>query len=167
MAINRAPFNALVDDDGTGTTGTPWNKSAIQSVILDPVDAAIAAAAYLPQWGQWTDVPFNPANFWSDVSAAMVPINRYTVINKTLFWVVQVYNATVPNPLSPYLPFTFPAGLQAYGVVGPLARVFDTVETTGYYFLMSNTVLAAIKTDSTNWTTYPIHVYFSATIPLV
>lgn len=44
-AINRAPFNALVDDDGSGTKGSPWNKSAIQSVILDPVDAALAAAA--------------------------------------------------------------------------------------------------------------------------
>lgn len=41
MAINRAPFNALVDDDGSGTTGTIWNKSQIQYVILDPVDAAI------------------------------------------------------------------------------------------------------------------------------
>jgi hypothetical protein len=44
MAINRAPFNALVDDNGTGTTGSVWNKAAIQGVILDPVDAAIVAA---------------------------------------------------------------------------------------------------------------------------
>ncbi len=43
MAINRGPFNALVDDDGTGTTGTPWNKAQIAGVILDPVDAALAA----------------------------------------------------------------------------------------------------------------------------
>lgn len=40
MAINRGPFNALVDDDGTGLTGSVWNKAAIQAVILDPADAA-------------------------------------------------------------------------------------------------------------------------------
>lgn len=38
MPINRAPFNALVDDDGSGTTGTPWNKSQIAGVLLDPID---------------------------------------------------------------------------------------------------------------------------------
>ena len=41
MAINRVPFNALVDDDGSNTKGTPWNKQAIKDVILDPVDAAL------------------------------------------------------------------------------------------------------------------------------
>jgi hypothetical protein len=42
LPINRAPFTALVDDDGSNTIGTPWNKAAIQGVILDPVDAARA-----------------------------------------------------------------------------------------------------------------------------
>ena len=42
MAINRAPYNALVDDNGTGTTGSVWNKAAIKSVLLDPIDATPA-----------------------------------------------------------------------------------------------------------------------------
>ena len=41
MAINRAPFNLLVDDDGTNTVGTVFGKQDIKDVILDPVDAAI------------------------------------------------------------------------------------------------------------------------------
>jgi hypothetical protein len=41
--INRTPWNALVDDDGTGTVGTPWTKDKIKTVILDPADAAYAA----------------------------------------------------------------------------------------------------------------------------
>ena len=49
MSINRAPFNALVDDAGTGMTGTPWNKQAIKDVILDPVDAALVAPWTLVQ----------------------------------------------------------------------------------------------------------------------
>jgi hypothetical protein len=38
--INRAPFNNLVDDDGSGLTGTVWNKTQIKQVILDPADEA-------------------------------------------------------------------------------------------------------------------------------
>jgi len=45
MAINRAPYDALVDDNGTGLTGTIWNKAAIKNVILDPVDAALVGSA--------------------------------------------------------------------------------------------------------------------------
>lgn len=44
MAIDRTNYNALVDDDGSNTTGSVWNKAAIKNVILDPTDAAIAAA---------------------------------------------------------------------------------------------------------------------------
>jgi hypothetical protein len=55
MAINRAPFNALIDDDGSNTVGSIWNKTAIKDVILDPVDAALVAqgawASYVPPWG--------------------------------------------------------------------------------------------------------------------
>jgi hypothetical protein len=40
MPINRAPWNALVDDDGTNLVGTVWNKDKIKTVILDPADAA-------------------------------------------------------------------------------------------------------------------------------
>jgi hypothetical protein len=45
MAINRAPFNALVDDDGSNTVGSVWNKNAIKTVILDPADVAYASVA--------------------------------------------------------------------------------------------------------------------------
>jgi hypothetical protein len=38
MTINRAPFNALIDDDGSGQVGSVWNKAQIQSVLLDPID---------------------------------------------------------------------------------------------------------------------------------
>jgi len=40
MAINRAWFDALVDDTGTGTTGTVWNKAAIAG-LLDAIDAML------------------------------------------------------------------------------------------------------------------------------
>src|SRR5262245_36172336 len=29
MALNRSWLNSLIDDDGSGQTGTPWNKAAV------------------------------------------------------------------------------------------------------------------------------------------
>jgi hypothetical protein len=43
MAIDRTNFNALVDDDGSNTTGTLWTKNQVKIVLLDPIDAAIIA----------------------------------------------------------------------------------------------------------------------------
>ena len=155
MAITRTP---IVDDDGTGTTGTVIDN-AWKTELYNQIDGLAG--------GVWTDVPFNPANFWSDVTGGMVQTNRYMVMNKTMFWIMQVFNATVPNPLSPYLPFILPGGLQTPGMIGPLARAFDGTETTGYLFTLAPNTLGAIKSNAANWAAYPIHVYFSAVIPLL
>jgi hypothetical protein len=81
MAINRAPFNALVDDDGSNTLGTPWNKAAIAGVILDPVDAALLAPivawtpidaggggiVFQPGTAAWYTRTGNLISFWGQV----------------------------------------------------------------------------------------------------
>jgi hypothetical protein len=41
MGIDRGPWNALVDDDGSNLVGTVWNKDTIKTVILDPIDAGL------------------------------------------------------------------------------------------------------------------------------
>ena len=38
MAIDRGPWNALIDDDGSNLVGTVWNKDKIKTVLLDPID---------------------------------------------------------------------------------------------------------------------------------
>ncbi len=52
--INRGPFNALIDDDGSNTAGTVWNKYVIQTVFLDPIDALPGVSglwtSYVPGW---------------------------------------------------------------------------------------------------------------------
>lgn len=55
MAIDRGPWNALIDDDGSNLVGSIWNKAAIKTVILDPADAAILAAS-VPTYGTWTPI---------------------------------------------------------------------------------------------------------------
>ena len=59
MAINRAPFNALVDDDGSGSIGTIWNKNQINTVLLNPIDRMTQAGFVLPPG---TVNNFAPAN---------------------------------------------------------------------------------------------------------
>jgi hypothetical protein len=49
MSINRAPWNALVDDDGSNTVGSIWNKQAIKNVLLDPIDVALLQAGRVVQ----------------------------------------------------------------------------------------------------------------------
>ena len=39
--LNRTWYDSLVDDDGSGTTGTIWNKAAVDG-LLDSVDASLA-----------------------------------------------------------------------------------------------------------------------------
>jgi hypothetical protein len=41
MAIDRGPWNALVDDDGSNLIGSIWNKTAIKTVLLDPIDGLV------------------------------------------------------------------------------------------------------------------------------
>jgi hypothetical protein len=46
MAIDRAPWNALVDDDGSNLVGSLWNKAAINTVLLTPIDASLRKICY-------------------------------------------------------------------------------------------------------------------------
>ena len=40
MPLDRTWYNTLVDDDGSNTVGTPWNKAAVDA-LMDAVDAAL------------------------------------------------------------------------------------------------------------------------------
>jgi hypothetical protein len=53
MALDRTWYNALVDDDGSNTVGTVWNKAQIKN-LLDSVDAEFLKAAVTS--GVWTPV---------------------------------------------------------------------------------------------------------------
>ena len=48
MALNRAWYDALVDDDGSNTVGTVWGKDDIKN-LLDSVDAEIARLDSKPE----------------------------------------------------------------------------------------------------------------------
>src|SRR5262245_26915415 len=81
ITLDRTAFNALVDDDGSGTTGTPWNKTQIANVILNPTDAALAQ---IPAAGN------NNSASVTDTNAA------YSIPNAT--WQVVRYNTADYDP---------------------------------------------------------------------
>jgi len=153
MPITRTP---IIDDDGTGTTGTVIDN-AWKTELYNQIDGL----------GTWIDVPFNLANFWSDMTAGMVLCNRYMIIGKTMWWTVQVANATVPNPLTPYLPFTIPGGGYIAKCFSPVAYAFDVTAVPCQLFALSGSQIAATKWAGGNWSTYPITVSFTAVISLV
>jgi hypothetical protein len=156
MPINRAPFNALVDDDGSNSLGTPWNKAAIAGVILDPVDAALTQA--------WQTVPFSAANFsaaaplvWTVGSAAVIR-NRYTLSGKILFWSIYLSWFSGGNVLSgsagPALYLTLPAGLsgQAQSVtIDFTAGIAGIPASAGLYGSPNNTRLELSKSVGGNF----------------
>jgi hypothetical protein len=96
MALNRAPFNALVDDDGSGNVGTPWEKARIAGVILDPVDVELApdscsVTAITVQTScnpsQWNALKYDTIN-WQTAAGMFVPPNDYVTIPKLGYYLI-------------------------------------------------------------------------------
>jgi hypothetical protein len=88
MAIDRGPWNALVDDDGSNLTGSIWNKAAIKTVLLDPIDAADATLT--PAVATWAPVDASGAGLVFTVTQA-----RYVRIGTFLsVWANLTYPST-------------------------------------------------------------------------
>jgi hypothetical protein len=80
MAIDRAPWNALVDDDGSNLIGSVWNKAAIKTVLLDPIDAMgtpyqVITNAETGPIANWTPAGFGTRNtliYWTGSANATI-----------------------------------------------------------------------------------------------
>ena len=120
--IDRAPWSALVDDDGSNLVGTVWNKDKIKTVLLDPIDAAIAPLVPPVLIGQVTAIPFNASDFsvypsgsWT-VTAGQVTAFHYSRIEKQAIVAVYLIGSVVagaPTHLIIKLPFT--AAVRTFG----------------------------------------------------
>lgn len=171
--INRAPWNALVDDDGSNTIGTPWNKAAIAGVILDPVDAAIAASVS-GAVGTWRQAPYNAGDFVSDAGTWTVPQasvgqNIYSVVGNTLIWAMQINGAVIGAGAGIYLAIQMPAGLS--GTVTSL-RVATATDGNGIAVEAltmngSPSQVAIRKVNPAGWIAGSTnYVYFTAIVAL-
>ena len=86
MPLDRTWYNTLVDDDGSNTVGTLWNKAAVDS-LMDAVDAAL-----LPAESAWT--PY--AATWGAMSGSAPAIGngilggRYLQLGKTIQFLIYL-----------------------------------------------------------------------------
>lgn len=105
ILINRAPWNALIDDSGQNLDGTPWTKAQIKAVLLDPIDVALAdvddgttkdaaqdAILALITTGAW--IPYTPT--WNTSGAVQPAIGNgtltgsYAVVGKTCHFFLRL-----------------------------------------------------------------------------
>ena len=137
MPINRAPFNALIDDDGSGTIGTVWNKAAIQGVVLDPIDAYVG--------GTLIDVPFNPADFTANGGGTFVvsagnAFQKYAIVAGILYYFGYLRSVTITGaPSNLYI--RIPAGKTVLAT--SLGVGYGATAGSGYEVLASINAIGA------------------------
>jgi hypothetical protein len=156
MPITRTP---MVDDDGSGTTGTIINNAWKQE-LYGQIDGTLPG---------WTAVPFDVANFWTGVTAGMVLANNYTTINKTFLWMVDTSGMPAPTPPSPYAYFRLPIGsIGQSGCFSAVAYCADGGTAIAGTFLVFGSAnhLVTLKLNGANWTG-PMSLRFTAIANLI
>jgi hypothetical protein len=83
MAIDRTNYNALVDDDGSNLVGTPWTKNIVKTVVLDPIDAALALLTPAPAAPQTTTLVGTQNNFGLAAGVTTLRCNNATDLTIT------------------------------------------------------------------------------------
>lgn len=157
MPITRT---AIIDDDGSGTSGTVIDNAWKQE-LYNQIDGLAAPL------GAWSPVAFNAANFPSlpGITAGQVELNQFAVINKTMLWMVKINGA----PITPggYLFLVVPDGRSITAAVSPLAYGVDGgTFTPGYVLLGAATQIALAKSNAAGWTTN-LTAHFTAILSLV
>jgi len=155
MAIDRAPWNALVDDDGSNLIGSLWNKAAINTVLLNPIDAlvgtrvdvAYSAANYGPEAGVWT------------VSAGHQITYSYTITAKLVQLVVYLYGTDLSGAATSALRIYHPCGVTAKDVGGPVPYTGPAIGT-GVALAGAGTTYLRVLRDiaGTPWPVGPVNM---------
>ena len=148
-----------------GTTGTAIDNAWKQQ-LYDQIDGVVAPGG--SGLGVWQNVPFNVANFWPGVTAAQVNINVYTVIGRTLLWIVDLAGVPQPTPASNLLPMLIPGGqIFNNAIRAPMTRAYDGTEVLAYMLAIgTSTGVAITRVGGGNWIGPALYVNFQAIIPL-
>lgn len=128
MPINRAPFNALVDDSGNGLTGSIWNKAAIAGVLLDPIDALVGTVtAWTPTWKSGAGIAAVGNGTMVALYAEHASLVQFSI---HLVW-GSTTNAGGTGPWSFTLPFSTRAGTHLWGTGHALGPPYVPVYALG------------------------------------
>jgi len=118
MPIDRTWFNTLVDDDGSGQTGTIWNKFQVDG-LLDSIDASNRSNYWTPAivgngtaaHAQQTGI-YGIANNLICYAAFNLVLGRGTLTGTTKLTLPIVVSAGWPSPLGA-VSFSYFAGLAS------------------------------------------------------
>ena len=78
MALDRTWYNSLVDDDGSGLTGSVWDKADVDS-LMDAIDAEFATIGK-----RVTSTPIVQTSAGGALSATVA--FDYSIIGDRVFW---------------------------------------------------------------------------------
>ena len=157
MAITRTP---MVDDDGTGTTGTVINNAWKQQ-FYDQIDAYVSPVAAGPVW---VDLPFNATDFTANppmtwtVAVGNVTAFAYAITGKVVVLTLNLTSTTLGGTASTLLFVALPPAIRP----GPLgatnvARVFSGGFKPAFFDLQSTRLVITLL-DNTNFTVGSTHV---------
>lgn len=124
MPITRT---AMVDDDGSGMTGTVTNN-AWKTEFYNQIDAFVG--------GTWTQIAFSAANFaatggtWT-VASGNVVAAEYLVMNKTLWLNLYVNGTTVGGTPSALIFGLTTATGKSVANTGAMPFTYDATGATG------------------------------------
>jgi hypothetical protein len=157
MAISRTP---MIDDDGSGTTGTIINNAWKQE-FYNQIDALAG--------GTWSPVPFNAGDFFCDAGTWTVPsvaAQRFMVLGKTLRYHVYIPTSTIAG--ASQLGIKLPAGYAVAAELHDLVLINDGgafVAGAHLYALPSNSNLTIVRMSGA-WGGGNTGVYVSTTIEI-
>lgn len=117
MPLDRTWYDTLVNDDGSNTTGTLWNKAAVDS-LLDSIDTYLADAVE----GAWVDYSGTSTIVgWSSRTTTFL---KYKKIGKMVFVKYTFSGTSNSTNLTFTLPYTN-ADNSSLGGVAPVGLAVD------------------------------------------
>jgi hypothetical protein len=150
MPITRTP---MIDDDGSGTTGTVIN-AAWKTELYNQIDAADAAIGGV---GARVDVPFSAANFTTPTAGATWVVTAatysYIVIGKAVFITLLIEGTGTITGAPVRLYVALPAGLSPIQPAGGPFAYYASVAGTGLAQVKASPAVLDLLRDSLG-TTY-------------
>ena len=111
MALDRAWYNALVDDDGSNTVGTVWGKDDVDA-LMDVVDLEIARIE--GPWVAFTPPLYATAGTWTGSANSKIKQN-----GKTMMMQYAIENGIVSAATT-----ELHLALQTFAKSGPVTPMF-------------------------------------------
>ena len=157
-----ATWPNIIDDDGTGTSGTP-----LSDALFDQIKAYIDAG--VP--GGWQDVPFNAGNYmgsggmtWT-LAAGHQLLNRWKMIGAyTMLWTVYIAGGPTGGTPATKLYVAIPGGYAAANNSGAAAtaQLYDGIHQPGFVAMDGTGGLLRVqKASEGNFSIGPIYLRFT------